>query len=80
MGTCETQTYMEKLVFTMACLFCIRVIMAIMCVLLVELLCQEVMGWIPALEYLLSDARGACGHVLSCQVVNAATYRAPDAC
>jgi hypothetical protein len=54
--------------------------MAIMCVLLVELLCQEVMGWIPALEYLLSDACGACGHVLSCQVVNAATYRAPDAC
>jgi hypothetical protein len=31
------------------------------------------MEWIPTLEYLLSCAHGACGHVLSCQTVNAAT-------
>jgi hypothetical protein len=41
-----------------------------MCVPLVELLRQAVMGWITALEYLLPGARGACGHVLLCQAVN----------
>jgi hypothetical protein len=30
------------------------------------------MGWIDALKYLLSGARGACGYVLSYKVVNAA--------
>jgi hypothetical protein len=40
--------------------------MKIMRVPLVELLCQAVMGWISALEYLLLGARGACSHVLSC--------------
>jgi hypothetical protein len=39
---------------------------------LVESLCQAVMGRIPVLEYLLPDVHGACGHVLSCQIVNAA--------
>jgi hypothetical protein len=49
--------------------------MAILHVSLVELLGHVVMGWIPALEYLLPDAHGACGHILSCQAVNVAAYR-----
>jgi hypothetical protein len=32
--------------------------MAFMCISLVELLRQVEMGWIPALEYMLSGARG----------------------
>jgi hypothetical protein len=44
---------MEKLAFTRACLPSVRVIMEIMHVLVVERLCQLVMGWIPALECLL---------------------------
>jgi hypothetical protein len=39
---------------------------------LVEFLRQVEMGWVPALEYLLLGTRGACGPILSCQVVNAA--------
>jgi lipoprotein signal peptidase len=35
---------MEKLAFTMMNLFDVRVIVAIMCVLMEELLCQAVMG------------------------------------
>jgi hypothetical protein len=48
-------------------LFDVRAIMVIMCVLIVELLCQTVMGRVPVLECLLPDARGyqrLC-HVLS---------------
>jgi hypothetical protein len=63
---------MEKLAFTRACLSDVSVIMTIMRVPLIELLCQVVMGWIPALEYLLLGAHGACGHVLSYQAVNVA--------
>jgi hypothetical protein len=69
---------MEKLAFTRACLSDDRIIMAIMYASLVELLCQTVMGWIPALEYLLPDMCGACGHVLSCQAVNAVASRDPN--
>jgi hypothetical protein len=61
---------MEKLTFTRACLSDVSVILAIMRIPLVELLCRTVMGWLPALEYLLPGMRGACGHVLSYQVVN----------
>jgi hypothetical protein len=61
---------MERLGCTRACLSDISVIMPIMRVSLVELLCQVVMGWIPALEYLLPDARWVYDHVLSYQVVN----------
>jgi hypothetical protein len=61
---------MEKLAFTRACLSAIRVIMEIMRVPLVELLYRAVMGWIPTLKYMLPDACGASGHVLSCQAVN----------
>jgi hypothetical protein len=32
--------------------------MAFMCVSLIEHLCQVMMGWIPALEYILLGARG----------------------
>jgi hypothetical protein len=63
---------MEKHAFTRACLCDISVIMAIMHVPLVELLCQAGMEWIPTLQYLLPGTRGACGHVLSYQVVNVA--------
>jgi hypothetical protein len=63
---------MEKLAFTRACLSGVSAIMEIMHVPLVELLSQAVMGWILALEYLLSGARGACGHILSYQEVKAA--------
>jgi hypothetical protein len=55
---------MENLTITRACLSSVRVIMAIVYVDLVELLCQMAMGFIPALEYLLLGAHGACGHVL----------------
>jgi hypothetical protein len=78
-GICETESYMEKLTFTRAYLSSIRVIMAIMCVPLVELLCQTMMRWTPALEYLLPGMCWACGHVPSCQTVNAAASRDPDA-
>jgi hypothetical protein len=43
-GTCETESYMDKLIFTRACLSGIRVMIAIMCAPLVEFLCQMVMG------------------------------------
>jgi hypothetical protein len=56
---------MEKPTFTRRNLSDVRAIMAIMCVLVEELLCHVVMGWIPVLEYLLSGACGTCGHVLS---------------
>jgi hypothetical protein len=49
--------------------------MVIMHIPYVELLCQAVMGWIPAVEYLLPGARGTCGHVLPCQAVNIAASR-----
>jgi hypothetical protein len=49
---------MEKPAFTRACLSNVKLIMPIMRVPMVELLCQAVMGWIPALKYLLSGARG----------------------
>jgi hypothetical protein len=52
--------------------------MVIMHVPLVELLCQAIIGWIPALEYLLPGTRVAYGHVLLYQTVNAAASRDPD--
>jgi hypothetical protein len=57
-STCMMKYYMEKPAFTKVCLSRIRDIMVIMCVLLVESLCQTIMGWILALEYVLS---GMCG-------------------
>jgi hypothetical protein len=58
---------MEKLTFTKARLSYVRVIMEIMCVYLVESLCQAVMGWIPAHEYVTS---GTHGFMWPCQAVN----------
>jgi hypothetical protein len=58
---------MKKLTSIRACLSDVIVIMVIMRAPLVEFLYQTVMEWIPTLEYLLPGARGACGHVLSCQ-------------
>jgi hypothetical protein len=43
---------MENPVFTRANLFDVKVIMAIMHVLMEELLCQPVMGWVLVLECL----------------------------
>jgi hypothetical protein len=63
----------ERLIFTKACLCNFSVIMVIMHATLIELLYQVMMGWIPALEYLLPGVCRACGHVLLYQVVNAAT-------
>jgi hypothetical protein len=70
---------MKKLTFIMTCLSDVSVIMTIMRVPLVELLCQVITRWIPALEYLLPGAREACGHVLSYQAVNAVAFRDPGA-
>jgi hypothetical protein len=53
--------------------------MVIMRVPLVESLCQMMMGWILALEYLLPGAHGACGHVLSCQTINVTASQNPGA-
>jgi hypothetical protein len=51
--------------------------MVIMRVPLVELLHQAVMGWIPALKYLLPGMCGACCHVLSCRAINGIASRDP---
>jgi hypothetical protein len=61
---------MEKLTFTWARLSNVTLIMAIMCVPLVELPCQTTMGCIPTLEYLPPVVHGAYGHILSCQALN----------
>jgi hypothetical protein len=53
-----TESYMDKVAFTRACLSYVRVILVIMLVPLVELLYQTAMGWIPALEYMLLGTRG----------------------
>jgi hypothetical protein len=49
--------------------------MTIMCIPLIELLCQTAMRWIPTLEYLLLGTLGVYGHVLSCQTVNIIAYQ-----
>jgi hypothetical protein len=49
---------MEKSTFTRANLSDVRIIIAIVCVPMVELLCQVVIGRIPVLEHLLSGAHG----------------------
>jgi hypothetical protein len=49
---------MENPAFIRVSLSDVRVIMVIMCVLNVELLCQEVMGRVPIFDCLLP---GACG-------------------
>jgi hypothetical protein len=43
LGTYETESYIEKLNFTRACLSDVRVIMVIMHVPMVDLLCQATM-------------------------------------
>jgi hypothetical protein len=53
--------------------------MAFIRVSLVELLCQVVMEQIPALEYLLSGARGLLCHIPSWQALNAAASQGPGA-
>jgi hypothetical protein len=58
---------MEKIIFYKACSSYVRAIMVFMCVSLVKLLHQATMGWVLALEYMLSGAcGGCCGHVPSC--------------
>jgi hypothetical protein len=77
-GTCKTESYIKKLAFIRVGLSNVKVIMVIMRVPLVELMYQAVMEQISALEYLLPSARGACGHVLSCQTINASFSRYPS--
>jgi hypothetical protein len=67
LGTCVTESYMEKLTFTRACLSYVRVIMIIMRVSLVEWLCHMAMGQISTLEYMLP---GACGLLWTCTVAS----------
>jgi hypothetical protein len=58
LGLWWTGSLMEKSAFTRANLFDVRVIMTIIHVLMEELLCQAVMGWILVLECPQSDACG----------------------
>jgi hypothetical protein len=62
---------MEKPTVTRACLSGVRVIMLIMHVLVVELLCHAVMGWVPVLKCLLS---GVCGRLWVCLIVLGIKY------
>jgi hypothetical protein len=57
---------MKKSAFTRVNLSDVRAIMAIMCVPVMELLCQAVMRWVPVLEYLLLDV---CGCLWPCPVM-----------
>jgi hypothetical protein len=57
-GPWWTKYLMEKATFTRASLSDVRVIMAIMCVLVEELLCQAVTMWFLVLECMLSLAHG----------------------
>jgi hypothetical protein len=49
---------MEKFDFTRACLSRVRVIVEIMCILVVELLCQTAMERALVFKYLLSSVHG----------------------
>jgi hypothetical protein len=58
-GSLVNQIFCGEPHFYRASLSDVRVIMTFMCVLMVELLCQAGMGWISALECMLSGARGS---------------------
>jgi hypothetical protein len=58
LGICIIDFYIEHMDFTKVCLPYTRIIMVCMCVSLAKLPIQTVMGWIPALEYMLSGANG----------------------
>jgi hypothetical protein len=66
-GRWWTESLMKKHVFTRACLSDVKVIIVIMCVSVVEFLCQETTEWIPVLKYLVS---GACGRLWPCIVIS----------
>jgi hypothetical protein len=51
LGTCVIEFYTERIAFTRICLPYVGIIMVCMCVPLVELPSQTVMGRIPLLEY-----------------------------
>jgi hypothetical protein len=57
-ATCAIESYVKKFAFIKARLSYVKVIMAIMRVSFIESLCQTAIGWIPALEYMLSGMRG----------------------
>jgi hypothetical protein len=65
-GPWWTRSSIENPTLIGASLSNVRVIMVIMLVLVVELLCQAVTGWIPVLECLLPGARG---HLRLCLVL-----------
>jgi hypothetical protein len=54
-----------------------RVTIVIMCVLMLKLLYQTVMGQVPVLECLLSRVQGATGYILSCLTLNDLASRGP---
>jgi hypothetical protein len=58
LDTCVIEVYMKRIAFTRICLLYVRIIMVSMHVSLVELPFQIVMGWIIALECMLSGAHG----------------------
>jgi hypothetical protein len=58
LGTCIIEFYTEHIAFTRICLPYVGIIVVCMRVSLVELPFQTVMGRIPALECMLSGARG----------------------
>jgi hypothetical protein len=51
--------------------------MMIMCVIMIELLCQMMMEQISVLEYIFQLHVGACGYVLSCLTLNGLAIRGP---
>jgi hypothetical protein len=57
---------MEKFTFTRVCLSYARVIVATTRILVIELHCHTVMGWLTVLKYLLLDA---CGCLWPCLVM-----------
>jgi hypothetical protein len=72
LGPCWTESSVEKPAFMRVCLSCVKVIMAIMCVPMVNRLCQVVMRLITALMCVLS---GACRCLRPCPVMLGIQYR-----
>jgi hypothetical protein len=76
MDTCVTESLNGVDCFNQGILIlCQRHHMMFMRVSLVKLLCQAMMGWVSALEYLLSDALGSHNHISSCKAPKTATSR-----
>jgi hypothetical protein len=66
LGTCVTKSYMEKIVFTRACLSYVRAILAFIHVSLFDLLHQAAMGQIQLLSTCYQARMGSCGYAPLC--------------